>query len=207
MKFDKNIQLFIFSLIPVTSLYLFGLFSFNMNKPLERGVSKQAVYNSYNVIGVCDGDTVVLGTSKPKSIPINFCAHMTKLPADVVKVRLLGIDAFEATQNNIGKEGKAFLQKVLLNNMVLVETDINKEDKYKRLLGYVFLTEKDKEVFINEEIIKNGYGLIYLFPPNLKYADVLKDAQEYAKTNMLGIWKNQNYIQETPSEYRKRKKH
>lgn len=159
----------------------------------------------YIVKKVFDGDTILLSNNK--------------------KVRLLGIDAFEHDQNIYGLNGKDFLTMLLLNRNVCIETDIQKNDIYGRTLGYVFIamseTTKQSQAnlrklsgiatprsarlamtFINEEILKNGYGILYDFPPNIKYIDKLKKAQIYARENMLGIWEKESYIRETPSQWR-----
>ncbi len=56
--------------------------------------------------------------------------------------------------------------------------------------------------FVNEEVLKNGYAILYDFPPNIKYISKLKKAQIYARQNMLGVWEKQSYIKETPSQWR-----
>ena len=132
----------------------------------------------YVVKTVFDGDTVLLNNNE--------------------KIRLLGIDAFELEQNQYGKVGKDFLSMLVLNKKVCVETDAQENDIYKRTLGYVFLDKK----FANEELLKKGYAILYDFPPNIKYIDRLKKAQIYARQNMLGIWREHNYIKETPSQWR-----
>ena len=127
---------------------------------------------------VFDGDTILLDNNK--------------------KIRLLGIDAFEHDQNQYGKIGKDYLTKLVLNKKVCVETDVQENDVYNRTLGYVFFNK----TFINEEVVKNGLALLYDFPPNVKYLSRLKAAQIYARKNMTGIWKEHNYIKETPSQWR-----
>ena len=114
------------------------------------------------------------------------------------KIRLLGIDAFELEQAPYGKAAKEFLTMLVLGKNVCIETDIQKEDIYKRTLGYVFIGKK----LVNEDILKNGQAILSDFPPNVKYIQRLKAAQIYGRQNMLGIWEKQNYIKETPSEWR-----
>ena len=132
----------------------------------------------YVVTKIFDGDTILLGNGG--------------------KIRLLGIDAFEHDQNIYGIRGKDFLSMLLLSKNVCIETDVQKNDVYGRILGYVFVHRS----FINEELLKNGYVILYDFPPNIKYISRLKKAQIYARENMLGIWKRQNLILETPAQWR-----
>lgn len=143
-------------------------------------------YKEFVVRAVCDGDTISLTSCKNEE--------------KEKKIRLLGIDAFEHDQVHYGEKGKQFLSKLVLNKKVCIETDVNENDVYGRTLGYVFLNN----TFINEELLKNGLALLYDFPPNIKYIDKLKKAQIYARKKMIGVWKDSDYIKETPAEYRKR---
>ncbi|MBI3590620.1 MAG: thermonuclease family protein [Candidatus Melainabacteria bacterium] len=56
--------------------------------------------------------------------------------------------------------------------------------------------------FINEELVKNGFAILYDFPPNIKYLLRLKKAQVFARQNMLGVWEKHDYIIETPAQWR-----
>lgn len=154
------------------------------------------------VKAVCDGDTISLTN----------CKNDQKEN----KIRLIGIDAFEMGQKPFGEKGRKFLADLVLNKKVCIELDKDKEDKYERTLGYVFVDgsevqgsrvhkSKNHIFFINEELIKNGLAIVYNFPPNVKYVDRLKDAQTYARDNMLGIWENMDYLEETPYEFRHKK--
>lgn len=147
-------------------------------------------YKEFTVAAICDGDTVLAGHGK--------CEHGFSQN----KVRLLGIDAFEIGQKPYGESSKKFLTNLLLNKKVCIELDIEEKDKYDRTLGYVFLGK----VLVNEEIVKNGHGIINSFPPNTKYIKRLKKAQIYARENKLGIWKEANYIKETPTQWRQKHK-
>jgi len=55
---------------------------------------------------------------------------------------------------------------------------------------------------INEEIVRNGYAVLFTFPPNVKYADRLTAAQIIARENRLGIW-GKDGLKQMPSAYRK----
>lgn len=141
----------------------------------------------YVVKEVFDGDTILIEAGKIKQ----------------EKVRLLGIDAFEYDQLPYGKIGKDYLTKLVLNKKVCIETDVEGTDVYGRTLGYVFIN-RHMGVSINEELLRNGLAILYDFPPNIKYIDKLKKAQIYGRQNMLGVWENQDYILETPSQWRKK---
>lgn len=137
----------------------------------------------YLVTKVFDGDTILIGNKE--------------------KIRLLGIDTFEHDQNIYGIKAKDFLTMLVLNKDVCIETDVTKKDIYGRTLGYVFVNKS----FLNEELLKNGFAILYDFPPNTKYLSRLKKAQIYARENMLGVWEKQSFILETPSQWRKKHYH
>ena len=148
-------------------------------QPFTNNCSKEN--KQYVVKKVFDGDTILIKNEDTET-----------------KIRFLGIDAFEHDENIYGKKAKDFLSMLLLNKNVCIETDVQKSDIYGRTLGYVFVND----LLINEELLKNGYAILYDFPPNTKYIYRLKKAQIYARENMLGIWKEHNYIKETPAQWR-----
>lgn len=47
---------------------------------------------------------------------------------------------------------------------VKIEFDIQTRDKYRRLLGYVYLSNGE---MLNEKIIESGYANIMTYPPNV----------------------------------------
>jgi micrococcal nuclease len=135
------------------------------------------------VVEVHDGDTVsvVIGNK-------------------VEKVRLIGIDAPELGQQPWGIKSKNFLKDIISksNWEVSIEFDVEKRDKYNRLLAY--LKTKDG-ILINSLMLKHGYALLYTVPPNVKYVDVLRRAQKEARDKAIGIW-SMDGLKETPSQYR-----
>ncbi len=110
---------------------------------------------------VTDGDTLVLTSDE--------------------RVRLIGIDAPESRPNlraeeqaakegrdlkaiiEMGKEATEFV-KTLVNpgDEVKLEFDVEKRDRYRRLLAYVCLSDGR---MLNEEIVKAGYANLLTVPP------------------------------------------
>jgi micrococcal nuclease len=145
------------------------------------------------VIKVHDGDTVSVSFGQKRE-----------------KIRLIGIDAPEFSQEPWGKIAKEHLRRLLgspkrrgyLNpfgsSEVKIETDVEKRDRYGRLLAYVWT--KDGKC-VNVEMVRDGLALLYTVPPNVKYADILRDAQREAKEAERGIWRRG--LEETPRQYRK----
>ena len=132
-------------------------------------------YSYYLVKKVYDGDTILLSNGK--------------------KVRFLGINTPEVEGRNKslqagGEEAKQWLGRKLRNKKIRLEKDIEKRDKYGRLLAYIFT--KDNE-HINLELVKKGYASVNIYPPNLKYTDELQKAQQFAEQKQLGIWGYSEY--------------
>jgi micrococcal nuclease len=122
------------------------------------------------IINVIDGDTV----------------HLLNQNHDKLKVRLLNIDAPELDQSD-GRESKMILERFILNKNVTVIW--NKKDRYKRLLGVIFIDGVD----FNLEMIKAGAAWHFK-----KYAkhDQAKDQyqiynqnEQQAKLREIGLWR------------------
>lgn len=126
----------------------------------------------YYVKYVIDGDTIVVGNNE--------------------KVRYIGIDTPEIlhpkkgpeTYEYLAKEAMEFNRGLVLNKWVRLEFDVEKRDKYNRLLAYVF---KD-DVFVNAELVKEGYASVYTFPPNVKHYDLLLKLERDARKAGIGLW-------------------
>ncbi|MEK6715501.1 MAG: thermonuclease family protein [Candidatus Omnitrophota bacterium] len=140
-------------------------------------------YNNVLVSYVADGDTIKL--------------------KDGSRVRLIGIDAPEcheseklfrdarrskkdiASIKKIGALSKTFTQEMLTDKRVRLEFDVEKRDKYNRLLAYVFLEDG---TFVNAKIMSSGYAKVMTIPPNVKYADMFVNLQRQAKIQKKGLW-------------------
>jgi micrococcal nuclease len=107
------------------------------------------------------------------------------------KVRLIGVDTPETKKPNTpvmfyGKEASAFTKKRLESKTVELEFDVEKMDRYDRLLAYVWIED---ELF-NRTLVQEGYARIATFPPNVKYVDAFKQDQETARNKKKGLWKD-----------------
>lgn len=153
-----------------------------------QGVQRPAPGTPCSVLRVTDGDTF----------------HCRLESGEEVKVRLLGIDTPESSPNpkayrdvertgrsmeeivKMGKEAKRFTQSLLpAGEKVYLEFDVQKTDRYGRLLAYVWLSDGR---MLNEVIIKEGYAQVYTIPPNVKYQERLLSAQRRAREEGRGLW-------------------
>jgi len=109
-------------------------------------------------------------------------------------VRYIGIDAPETRQK--GKDGwvfdpqpfaleaKSLNQRLVEGKKIRLEYDVRKEDVHNLLLAYVYVGN----TFVNEEMVKQGYAIVYMYPPNVRYIDLLVRAEKEAKNNNRGFW-------------------
>jgi len=120
-------------------------------------------------------------------------------------VRLIGIDAPESRVNKkakndaqrsgedlktiiaMGKEATNYVKSLVKpGDTVRIEFDIEKRDKYGRLLAYVYLANG---TMLNEEIVKAGYANLMTVPPNVKYQEEFLKAYREARESGKGLWK------------------
>ena len=73
----------------------------------------------------------------------------------------------------------------MLGQDVALELDVQKRDRYRRLLAYVWL--EDGTLF-NMLIVREGYALVATYPPNVKYVEVFLACQREARKNLRGLW-------------------
>lgn len=111
-----------------------------------------------------------------------------------IKVRLIGIDTPETKDPRrpvgcFGKEASKEVKGLLTGREVILQKDVSDTDKYKRLLRYVFLPLEDGQIlFVQDYLVREGFGKVLTFPPDVKYNGQLREAEAYAKINKKGLW-------------------
>ena len=151
----------------------------NYKEATINGVSIKGDKTKYKVkfIKKVDGDTII----------VNFNGKE-------LKVRYLLIDTPETVKPGVevqkyGPEASELNGKLLSNAKdVEIEFDIyEKEDKYHRALCYVYADGKS----IQEQLLLSGLAEIkYVKPPDTRYLDKFKKAQNKAKSNKRNLWSN-----------------
>ena len=102
------------------------------------------------------------------------------------RVRLLLIDTPELSQAPFGRQAMQTLQGLTPVGTVLrIETDVQFRDRYGRTLGYLWTTDNR---LINEEMVGSGMAVVLVYPPNVKYVDLLRAASAEAKRKKVGLW-------------------
>ncbi|HEY9855697.1 MAG TPA: thermonuclease family protein [Stenomitos sp.] len=133
------------------------------------------------VVKVADGDTITIMTDGQKE-----------------RIRLLGIDTPEKKQPVWGPAAKDFTTKLVMGKDVRVETDVEERDHYGRVLGYVYVGK----TFVNLELVRQGYAMLYTSPPNVAHTDEFVAAQKEAREAGRNIWNPKNGLTQTPYEFR-----
>ena len=143
-------------------------------------------YNYTNILvaRVVDGDTLKLENGE--------------------RVRLIGIDTPEmheseklyrdsarteqdiSTIQKLGRRAYEFTKNLVEGKRVSLEFDVEKHDRYGRLLAYVYLKDG---TFVNARIVEEGYASLMTFPPNVKYADLFLKLLQEARNSRKGLWK------------------
>lgn len=111
------------------------------------------------------------------------------------KVRLIGVDTPETKHPKklvqyFGKEASEFTKRLCEGKPVRLEYDWQKKDKYNRILAYVYLEDG---TFINAEIIKQGYGHVYVKYP-FKYIEEFRQYEREAREGEFGLWAKDRII-------------
>jgi micrococcal nuclease len=85
------------------------------------------------------------------------------------------------------KEATLFVKQLVEGKEIRLEFDWENRDRYGRLLAYVYLLDG---TFVNEEIIKQGYGLTDTIYP-FKYMEEFRGYESDARENKKGLWRNE----------------
>ena len=121
------------------------------------------------VTRVVDGDTIVV--------------------EGVGTVRLIGVDTPETVDPDspveyYGKEASDFTRRVADRQIVTLEFDQDRVDRYGRTLAYVYLPDG---TLLNAEIIRLGYGFAYTFFP-FRLIEEFRALEREARAAGRGLW-------------------
>ncbi len=99
------------------------------------------------------------------------------------KIRYIGVDA-PADGDFFFEECRQANKNLVGGKQITIEYDVRRKDGNGDLLGYVYAGD----AFVNAQLLKNGFGIVYITPPNQKYADLFISLQKEARKNRRGIW-------------------
>jgi micrococcal nuclease len=128
-----------------------------------------------SIVSVTDGDTV-----------------RVRLDRGIERVRLIGIDTPELHDPRtvvecFAEEAAAHTEGLLpVGTAVRLESDVEARDRYGRVLAYVWRV--DDHLFVNEELVADGWAVPYRYPPNVRYADRFSRLGREAREANRGLW-------------------
>ena len=138
-------------------------------------VATDSLTNIATVIEVIDGDTVDLSIDGHRQ-----------------RVRLIGVDTPETKHPNkpaqcFGHEATVFTESLLAQDTkVRLERDTEARDTYDRLLVYLY--RNFDNMFINLELVRQGFARVLIIEPNVAYMDRFVTAARDARVNNRGLW-------------------
>lgn len=125
------------------------------------------------VISVVDGDAI-----------------WVELNGQREKIRYIGIDAPETSHpvkgvQEYAQEAKAANHTLVDGKTVRLEFNVQRRDKYGRLLAYVYLEDG---TFVNAWLVEHGFAQVMTVLPNVKFQDVFLRFQRDARGAARGLW-------------------
>lgn len=128
------------------------------------------------VAEVLDGDTIVLENGR--------------------LVRYIGIDTPEMEIENENEESypeECYATEATEANRSMIEgrqvrlfQDVSTYDHNGRLLAYVY---RDDGVFVNLELVKNGFAVAAAYPPDTEKAELFSIMEREARSRQIGLWR------------------
>ena len=118
-----------------------------------------------------------------------------RIDGKVETIRYLLIDTPETRhpelgEQPLGKEASEFTRKMLENtHWITLEYDVEKRDKYNRVLAYVYADGKS----VQEELLKRGLARVGYVYESRRHLEVFREAEDIAQEKKIGIWQCPGY--------------
>ncbi len=127
------------------------------------------------VVSVVDGDTIqvcCIGWKREKVRYIGINTPETKHPTKEVE--------------HFGEEASEANRKLVEDKTVVLEFDVERRDRYERLLAYVYLKDG---TFVNAWLVEHGFAQVMTVPPNVKHQELFLKLQREAREAGRGLWR------------------
>lgn len=111
-------------------------------------------------------------------------------------VEYIGVNIPMNSDNCISNPAFEFNKKLVEAKTIRLEFDEKVNNDYGCLLAYVYCND----LFINAEIIKQGYGIVNIHSPNIRYAELLIKVEREAREQKRGFW-SENRENHASEEY------
>lgn len=135
-----------------------------------------------------------LSSDKKEVVTLSNCTDSTSARfiynKNEIKVKFIGIDVVNSLNNSVDIDSKTIDEFICdtLKNAKKIELELEKEieekDKYDRYNAWVFVDD----VLLQDTLLKKGYAKTYYLYENYKYYDTLKQSEQEAKDEKIGIW-------------------
>lgn len=129
------------------------------------------------------------------------------------RARLIGVDAPESSANDrarreapqrgitvgemvrMGQRATACLRDLLGGRPVYLELDVQERDRYRRVLAYLYVEDPQgawswrgrRLTQANWALVRLGCAWIYTVPPNVRWAELLLEAERAARRERRGV--------------------
>lgn len=140
------------------------------------------------VVRVVDGDTIIALVNGQEE-----------------RIRMIGIDAPESVNSNeeentvYGEMASQYTKEHLPQGMKIYLTfDEEREDKYERMLAYVWLSNEvtNSNNLYQKQMVADGYALAYVYEPNIMYRESFYLAMQNAISKKAGLWADELFYNE-----------
>lgn len=137
--------------------------------PIPDATAVPAHTESLAVLHVIDGDTIILRDGR--------------------RVRYIGVDTPERGDPRLGgaaQQATEANRRLVAGKPLRLELDVQAMDAYGRLLAYVWASD----VFVNAELLREGYARLLTIPPNVRYLAELRAAAAAGAQNRAERWRS-----------------
>jgi len=147
--------------------------------PTERGT----------VTRIVDGDTIVV-----------------EIDGVQERLRYIGMDTPEPDASDADLRASADAateaNRALVDGRdVVLERDVSETDRYDRLLRNVWVQDQNGTlVMVGLELVRTGFAQVSTHPPDVKYVDLLRAAQDEARAAGVGLWASEGAIAPAPTK-------
>ena len=100
------------------------------------------------------------------------------------RIRYIGIDTPE-TDQPYGSEATRANRALVEDETVELRFDVDRRDRYGRLLAYVHLEDG---TMVNARLLEMGFAQVMTVPPNVRHVDHFVELQRAARAAERGVW-------------------
>ena len=136
---------------------------------------RTTTFGRARVVRVVDGDTI-----------------RVRLGDRIERVRYIGVDTPESVKPGTpvqcyAKRAAAANAALVAGRSVRLVGDVERRDRYGRLLAYVY--REPDGAFVNAQLVRDGYARTLTIAPNVAHAHQLAELAQTARRSGRGLWR------------------